>query len=79
MTNKLFELMKLLDEKHLTFTIRRPTNYELVLTVIDVGKRIEISYDENDVVDVCVFHGDESVEIGMDAVLQALEADDEDE
>ncbi len=76
MSNKLFELMKLLDENRLTFTIRRPTNYELVLTVIDVGKRIEISYDENDMVDVSVFRGDESVEVGMDAVLEALEDND---
>ncbi len=76
MSNKLFELMKLLDENRLTFTIRRPTNYELVLTVIDVGKRIEISYDENDMVDVSVFRGDESVEVGMDAVLEALEGND---
>jgi hypothetical protein len=68
--------MKLLDENRLTFTIRRPTNYELVLTVIDVGKRIEISYDENDMVDVSVFRGDESVEVGMDAVLEALEDND---
>ncbi len=76
MSNKLFELMKLLDENRLTFTIRRPTNYELVLTVIDVGKRIEISYDENDMVDVSVFRGDELVEVGMDAVLEALEDND---
>jgi hypothetical protein len=75
MSTKLFEIMKLLDERHLTFTIRRPTNYELVLTVIDVGKRIEISYDEDDMVDVSVFRGDESVEVGMDAVLKALEDD----
>ena len=75
MSTKLFEIMKLLDEKRLTFTIRRPTSYELVLTVIDVGKRVEISYDENDLVDVSVFRGDESVEVGMDAVLKAIEED----
>lgn len=75
MSTKLFEIMKLLDEKRLTFTIRRPTSYELVLTVIDVGKRIEISYDENDIVDVSVFRGDESVQVGMDAVIKALDDD----
>jgi hypothetical protein len=75
MSIKLFEIMKLLDEKRLTFTIRRPTSYELVLTVIDVGKRIEISYDENDIVDVSVFRGDESVQVGMDAVIKALDED----
>lgn len=76
MLTKLFEIMRLLDERRLTFTIRRPTNYELVLTVLDVGKRIEISYDDNDdMIDVSVFRGDKSVQVGMEAVIRALDDD----
>ncbi len=40
-----------------------------------VGKRAEIRVDEDDIIDVSVFRGDEAVEVGMDAVIQALEED----
>lgn len=40
-----------------------------------VGKRVEIRVDEDDLVDVCVFRGSEDVEVGMDAVMKALEED----
>ena len=75
MSSKLFEVMKLLESRHLPFTIRRATNYDLILTVPLVGKRVEISVDEDDMVDVSVFRGDESVEVGMDAVLKAIAED----
>ena len=38
-----------------------------------VGKRIEIAVDEDDMVDVAVFRGNEAVEVGIDAVKSALE------
>jgi hypothetical protein len=75
MSSKLFEIMKLLDSQRLPFTIRRTTNYDLALTVPLVGKRVEISVDEDDMVDVSVFRSDESVEVGMDAVLKAIAED----
>jgi len=75
MTSKIFEVMKLLETRRISFTIRRPGPLDLVFTAVLVGKRVEISVDENDIVDVCVFRGDEAVEVGMDAVLKALEED----
>lgn len=38
-------------------------------------KRAEIRVDEDNLVDVGAFRGDESVEVGMDAVPQAIEKD----
>ena len=40
-----------------------------------VGKRTEITVDEDDMVDVAVFRGNEDVAVGMDAVVRALEDD----
>ncbi len=75
MSSKLFAIMRMLEGKRLPFTIRRASDDELILTVPMAGKRVEISVDEDDMVDVSVFHGDESVEVGMDAVMRALEED----
>jgi hypothetical protein len=75
MASKVFEVMKLLEERRISFSIRRPGPLDLVITAVLVGKRVEIGIDENEIVNVCVFRGDESVELGMDAVLIALEED----
>ncbi len=75
MTSKIFEVMKLLEARRISFLIERPGPLDLLITATLVGKRVEIGVDENDIVNVCVFHGDESVEVGMDAVLKALEED----
>lgn len=76
MTSKVFEVMKLLEARRISFSIRRPGPLDLVFTAIQVGKRVEITVDENEIVNVCVFRGDEAVEVGMDAVLKALEEED---
>ena len=76
MSAKLFEIMKLLEDRHITFTILRLGPLDLVIMAFLVGKRVEISIDENDMVDVCVFSGSENVVLGMDAVLAAIREDD---
>jgi hypothetical protein len=75
MASKIFEVMKLLEERRISFSIRCPGPLDLVLTAVLIGKRVEIGVDQNDIVNVCVFRGDESLEVGMDAVLKALEED----
>jgi len=40
-----------------------------------IGKRIESDVDEDGNVDVCVFRGSEDLEVGMHAVLKALQED----
>lgn len=75
MPPKIFEVMKLLEARRISFFIERPGPLDLLITATLVGKRVEISVDENDIVSVYVFRGDESVEIGMDAVLRAIEDD----
>ena len=75
MMSKVFEVMKLLESRRISLQIRRPGPLDLVFTAIQVGKRVEITVDENEIVNVCVFRGDEAVEVGMDEVLKALEED----
>ena len=75
MSSNLFKAMKLLESKQIHFTIDRTSPFAITLTAALVGKRVEISVDEDDMVDVSIFRGDESVEVGMDAVLKAIEED----
>jgi hypothetical protein len=75
MTSILFEVLKLLEERRIGFFIERERPDGLTITATLVGKRVEITVDEDDMVDVAVFRGDESVEVGMDAVRTALEED----
>src|SRR5271165_650750 len=73
--SNLFEVMKLLEERRLYFDVRRVSPHDVTLLVTLVGRRVEICVDEDDMIDVCVFEGDESVELGMVAVLKALDED----
>ena len=75
MSAKLFEVLKALEERKISFYIQRDRDDGLTITATLVGKRVEITVDDRDMVDVSVFRGDESVEVGMDAVLKALEDD----
>jgi len=76
MSAKIFEVLKALEERKISFYIQRDRDDGLTITATLIGKRVEITVDEKDMVDVAVFRGDESVEVGMDAVLKALEYDD---
>ena len=59
MSSKLFEVMKLLESRRLSFTIERTGPFDLKLMVTLVGKRVEIRVDEGDFVNVCAFRGSE--------------------
>jgi len=73
MSSPLFDIMKLLESKGIHFTIERSSPFGVTLMATTVGKRIEITVDEDDMVDVAVFRGNEAVEVGIDAVRSALE------
>ena len=76
MSAKIFEVLKALEERKISFYIQRDRDDGLTITATLIGKRVEITVDEKDMVDVAVFRGDELVEVGIDAVLKALEYDD---
>lgn len=75
MPSKLFEVLRLLEQRRLWFDVRRLSPSDVTLLVTMVGRRVEISVDDDDMIDVSVFVGDEDVDIGMGAVLRALDGD----
>lgn len=75
MASNFFKLMKLLEDRRIHFAISRASPFAVMLHVTMIGKRIEITVDEDDIVDVCIFRGSEDVDVGMDAVMKALEED----
>ncbi len=75
MSSRVFKVLTLLEERRIGCFIERDRPDGLTITTTLVGKRVEIAVDENDMVDVAVFRGDESVEVGMDTVRKALEED----
>ena len=75
MHTTLFEVMRLLEGSHVHFNIARESAFNVTIFATVVGKRIEITVDEDGTVDVAVFRGNEDVAVGMDAVRKAIEDD----
>jgi hypothetical protein len=65
-------MMKVFENRVSGFVLRKPAPLDRLITATSVGRRVEIGIDENDTLSVRV-HRDESGEVGMDAVLRALE------
>jgi hypothetical protein len=65
-------MMKVFEKRVGGFVLRKPAPPDRLITARSSGRRVEIGIDENDVLSVCVFR-DESGEVGMDAMLRALE------
>ncbi len=76
MHSTLFDVMKLLEASHVHFYLARESAFNVTISATMVGKRIEITVDEDGTVDVAVFRGNEDVEVGMDAVRKAIADDD---
>jgi hypothetical protein len=72
MASKVFTGMQVFEPRPSGFALRKPAPLDRLITANSVGRRVEIGIDENDVLSVRV-HRDESGEVGMDAVLRALE------
>ncbi len=72
--SSLFAIMKFMDSQGIHYFLRRTGAFVTILATMP-GKRVEFTVDEDDMIDVAVFKGDESVEIGLDAALKALSED----
>ena len=75
MASKIFKGMKVFEARRSNFVLRKPAPLDRLITASSGGKRVEIGIDENDVVSVCVFRGDELIAPSMDDVWRALEED----
>jgi hypothetical protein len=74
-SNALFAVMKILEEKRIHFSIARnnPTTVDIFATLLE--KRIEIYVNEDGTIDFSVFHGSEDVTTGLDALIKILDED----
>jgi len=68
----IFQVLRLLDEEHVPFVVMRTRENGLTIVATTIGKRVEIFVDEDDIVDVSVFTGNEDVVLGLDAVRSAI-------
>jgi len=75
MSAMIFQVLKLLDDSHTPYLLARTSPMGITIIATQVGKRIEITVDEHEVVDVAMFVGDENVEVGIEAVRRALAQD----
>jgi hypothetical protein len=72
MSCAVFETMRLLEAAGLHFFIERTMPNSIRLSVTMVGERIEIDIFEDHHLEIARFRGNESVEGGMDLLLNLL-------
>ena len=75
MTNPLFDVMRLLEQRRLHFFLSQGSHDSVTIFVTTVGKRIEISVSEDGEIGFSVFRGNEDVVSGREALLTELDAD----
>jgi hypothetical protein len=66
MSIALFEVIKLLEDARIHFYIERTRPDTVRVSATFVGERIEIDIFEDNHIEISRFHGDESVEGGME-------------
>jgi hypothetical protein len=72
MSKAVFETMKMLEKAQLHFSIMRTQADAITLSVTFVGERVEISIFEDDHLEISRFHGNESVEGGMELLKRLI-------
>ena len=70
-----FETIRLLENGHIPFYIKRTRPDALTLAATIVGERLEIDIFEDDHLEIARFRGDESIEGGMELLLQLVKAE----
>ena len=72
MTSAVFKTIRMLEEARLHFFIERTRPDAIRLTVTMVGERVEIDVFEDDHLEISRFRGDETVEGGMELLVDIL-------
>jgi hypothetical protein len=74
-TNAVFDTIRLLEKAHIWFDIKRTRPDALTITATVVGERVEIDIFEDDHIEISRFRGDESVEGGMELLIEIAMAE----
>ncbi len=75
MSSAVFKTIKLLEQAHVTFRIERTRPDTLTVMATIVGERLEIDIFEDDHLEVSRFRGDESIEGGMQLLLNIVKSE----
>jgi hypothetical protein len=70
-----FDTIRLLEKAHIAFDIKRTRPDAITITATTVGERIEIDVFEDDHIEISRFRGNESVEGGMELLIQIVKAE----
>lgn len=73
--NTIFDTIRLLEKAHIHFYIMRNRPDTLTLAATIVGERIEIDIFEDDHIEISRFRGDESIEGGMELLIEIVKAE----
>jgi hypothetical protein len=74
MTSAVFKTIRILEEARLHFFIERTRPDAIRFSVTKVGERIEVGVFEDDHIEISRFVGDETVEGGMDLLVNILKS-----
>lgn len=72
--NAVFETVRLLEKAHIHFDIQRNRPDALTFLATIVGERIEIDVFADDHIEISRFRGDESIEGGMELLVEIANA-----
>ena len=75
MTDPLFDVLELLEQRHIHFFLDRGSRNSITVFATTVGKRIEIFVNDDGEVDFSVFRGNEDVVSGREALVAELDSD----
>ena len=74
-SSAVFDTIRLLEKAHIAFDIKRTRPDAITIRATAVGERIEIDVFEDDHIEISRFRGDESVEGGMELLVQIAKAE----
>lgn len=75
MSCAVFDTIRLLEKAHIAFNINRYRPDALTVTATIVGERLEIDIFEDDHIEIARFRGDESIEGGIELLVQIVHAE----
>jgi hypothetical protein len=76
-TSPIFEICRMLDAARLHYFLERDRPDTITMTVTCVGERIEIDVFEDDHIEISRFHGDESIEGGIELLRELVKRETE--
>jgi hypothetical protein len=75
MASRIFEVLKLLEAKRIHYFLERTRKDSIRVCATFVGQRVEIDVFEDQHIEISRFHGDESIEGGLEFLIELLKSE----